>query len=124
MTGDQAKALRIVLRDFRACEKERVDRCFDLAEEALSILVNDELSARSGTAVFADAAGGEVRLLTKSKLAERLGISTRTISELMTEGLPCVRFGKRVQFDYDDVLSWAKGRKIPIARRTKLRVVK
>ena len=66
----------------------------------------------------------ERRLLNKSELADRLGICARTIGELQTEGMPTVKFGKRVLFDYEDILEWAKNRHIKKRRKTNLRVVK
>lgn len=66
----------------------------------------------------------ETRLLNKKEIAGRLGISERTVSELQTEGLPIVKIGKRVLFDYEDVLDWLKNRGIKKGRKNNLRVVK
>lgn len=64
-------------------------------------------------------------LLNKKQIAERLGVSERTISNLQNEGLPVVPFGrKRVQFNYEKVLIWLEGREIKKRRKTNLRVVK
>jgi len=66
----------------------------------------------------------EKRIIDRKELAERLGVSVRTISNLQNEGLPTIqRFGRRILFDYEDVLTWAKDKEIKGRRKNKLRVV-
>jgi hypothetical protein len=61
----------------------------------------------------------EKRIIDKKELAARFGVSTRTISNLQNEGLPTInRFGSRVLFDFEDVLMWAKDKKIKGRRKT------
>ena len=66
----------------------------------------------------------EKRLLNKEDIADRLGVSERMISELQTEGLPTVKIGRRVLFDFEDVLDWMKNRVVKKRRKNNLRVVK
>ena len=64
------------------------------------------------------------KFLNRKQIAERLGVSVRTVSELINEGLPTVPLGKRrIQFDCEEVLTWAKNRRIEERGKTKLRVV-
>jgi len=66
----------------------------------------------------------ENRLLNRKEIAERLGVSVRTVSELINDGLPTVPLGKRrIQFDCEKVLNWAKNRRLEERGNTKLRVV-
>lgn len=46
----------------------------------------------------------------KSILAERLNISVPMVDKLMREGMPKIKIGKSVRFDYDEVLKWIKER--------------
>ena len=118
MDGVQAKNLTTVLRKLQAEERERIDRYFEVIETAVTAMVDDEDCRRP-----TPAQSPEHQLLSRALLAKRLGISSRTISELLSEGLPCVRFGKRVQFDYEDVVAWAKARTVTCPKR-RLRIVK
>ncbi len=123
MRPEVTRKLRGVIREIRAQEKERIDRYFDLAEQLLTVVVADQ-GRSSATAVSGGADGGGSRLLNKAELAKRLGVSTRTVSDLLSDGMPCVRLGRRVQFDYEDVLTWAKGRQAKDQRTNRLRVVR
>ena len=125
MKPDETRKLRDVIRQFRAGEKERIDQYFDLAEQLLAIIA-DQPTCAAAIAVSGGAGPGgrERRLVNKSELAKRLGVSTRTVSDLLSDGMPCVRLGRRVQFDYEDVLTWAKGRQAKDQRTNRLRVVR
>ena len=103
---------------------------FQLAELASATVTayaeNDEKQVSIAT-LDKGANQSERRLLNKKELAERLGVSVRTISNLQIEGLPTVNFGKkRVQFNYEKVLAWLEGqeKEVESSRKTKLCVVK
>lgn len=120
MTAEQAKKLGLIFRQVRDVVKNSIDDLADIAENALSVFVESENTTRRELPPVIN----ENRLLDKTELAERLGISVRKVSDLQTEGLPTVKLGKSVRFDYDEVLIWAKDRKIKSRRKNNLRVVK
>ena len=45
-------------------------------------------------------------LLNKPQLAERTGYSVSFIDKQMRRGLPCIRIGRTVRFEYEKVLDW------------------
>ena len=47
-------------------------------------------------------------MLKKKDLAEKLNISVPMVDKLMREGMPKIKIGKSVRFDYDEVLKWIK----------------
>ena len=48
-------------------------------------------------------------LLNRTKVAELLGVSKRTIDNLVTQGLPYVLLGRRTaRFDPAEVMAWVK----------------
>lgn len=47
-------------------------------------------------------------MLKKQELAEKLNISVPMVDKLMREGMPKIKIGKSVRFDYDEVLKWIK----------------
>lgn len=49
-------------------------------------------------------------MLKKKELAEKLNISVPMVDKLMREGMPKIKIGKSVRFDYDEVLKWIKER--------------
>lgn len=49
-------------------------------------------------------------MLTKKQLMEKLNISLPTVGKLMKQGMPYIKIGKAVRFDYDEVLKWIKER--------------
>lgn len=110
MTPEQAKILRQSL--FKIAE---------VFSETLTVFVEKE---EKPIQTFSRPAIHENRLLNQKQLAERLNVSARTISNLQNEGLPTVKLGKRILFNYDDVLIWAKDKEIKGRRKTKLRVVR
>jgi excisionase family DNA binding protein len=113
MTIEQAKILSQFIFKFA-----------QLANDTLMAYVEKEEKSISITTFNKQPVDSEKRLLNKKELAERLGVSVRTISSLQKEGLPTVQFGKkRVQFNYDKVLAWLE-REVEISRKTKLCVVK
>jgi excisionase family DNA binding protein len=61
------------------------------------------------------------RLLTAHEIAERLGVPESWVRESARSGaIPCVRLGRYVRFDRDDVEEWLNGCKQP-GRSTTLR---
>ena len=50
------------------------------------------------------------KLLSKKELADKLGIAEITINRLLTKGLPRIKVGRQVRFDYVEVLEWLKNR--------------
>jgi len=52
------------------------------------------------------------KLLTPKQLSERLQVSPSTVYQWVhTEFVPCIRLGKCVRFDEEDVIKWLQGRK-------------
>lgn len=47
-------------------------------------------------------------MLTKKQLAEKLKVSVYTIDRLRKKGLPAVKVGSNIRFDYEDVAKWLK----------------
>lgn len=47
-------------------------------------------------------------LLNKEQLSEKLGVSVTTVNRLMAKGMPKIKVGKSVRFEYNDVVSWLK----------------
>ena len=101
--------------------KRSIDEITELGERALSVFVeNEEMSSKNPLPKVAI----EKRLLNKTELARRLGVSVRTVNNLQNDGLPSVKLRKRVLFDYEKVLTWTEEREIGESRKNKLRVVK
>lgn len=112
MTAKQAKILGLFCYKFA-----------ELAAETLTAFAESE--ERSNQVSFAlPPTNSEKRFMNRKQIADRLGVSVRTVSELINEGLPTVPLGKRrIQFDCEEVLTWAKDRRIKERGKTKLRVV-
>jgi excisionase family DNA binding protein len=121
MTTEQAKKLSFIVRQMRDVVKRSIDELTELAEAALFVSVNDETPSRK---ILPQSIQNENRLLNKKEIAQRLGVSVRTISNLQTEGLPTQKIGKRVLFNYEKVLLWLEGREIKSRRKNNLRMVK
>ena len=49
-------------------------------------------------------------MLNKKELAQKLSISVSMVNKLLTQGMPRIKIGKSVRFDYDEVLKWIKER--------------
>lgn len=47
-------------------------------------------------------------MLKKKELADKLKISVPMVDKLMREGLPRIKIGKSVRFEYEEVVSWLK----------------
>lgn len=47
-------------------------------------------------------------MLKKTELAEKLNISVPMVDKLMREGMPRIKIGKSVRFDYEEVVRWLK----------------
>jgi len=62
----------------------------------------------------------ERRLISAKELANRLGISLVTVHRLRKQGLPEIRIGCRVVFDYERVAQWvdqrSQDRKVSVPR--------
>jgi len=51
--------------------------------------------------------GGD-RMLTRKELAEKLNMSERTIDRHRKNGMPFIKIGKSIRFEYVEVLKWIK----------------
>ena len=120
MTTEKAKKLILVFRQMRDVVKDSIDNLEAIAENALMILVDEQTKQKS----LPSSVAIESRLLSKKEVAERLGVSVRMVSDLQTDGLPIVKLGKRVLFDYHEVLTWAKEKEIKNRRKNNFRVVR
>lgn len=47
-------------------------------------------------------------MLKKKELADKLKISVPMVDKLMREGLPRIKIGKSVRFEYEEVVAWLK----------------
>ena len=47
-------------------------------------------------------------MLKKKELADKLRISVPMVDKLMREGMPRIKIGKSVRFDYEEVVAWLK----------------
>lgn len=47
-------------------------------------------------------------MITKKELADKLHVSVSTIDRLMVKGLPVVKIGNAVRFEYEPVVEWIK----------------
>lgn len=47
-------------------------------------------------------------MLKKKELADKLKISVPMVDKLMREGLPRIKIGKSVRFEYEEVVRWLK----------------
>ncbi len=119
MTGEQVQKLSLIFRQVRDVMKHSIDDIAQLAEDALIVFLDTE----TVNAAKLLSSSPEKELLTKKELARRWKVSERTISNLQNEGLPKRYLGKSIRFDYEEVSTWAKDRKIKGRGKTKLRVV-
>ena len=116
MTPEQAKILR-----------QSFFKIAEVFSETLTAFIENE---ETPVQIFPRSAMHENRLLNRKEIAERLGVSVRTVGNLIKEGLPTVPVGeRRVLFDCEEVLTWAKDKRIEEAGKieesgkTKLRAV-
>lgn len=49
-------------------------------------------------------------ILTRKELADKLKVSAQTIATWETKGLPVIRNGQIVRYDFDDVAVWLKSK--------------
>lgn len=49
-----------------------------------------------------------MELITRTELLEKLKMSSPTLYRLESEGLPVMRNGKVVRYDWEDVVEWMK----------------
>ena len=47
-------------------------------------------------------------MLTKKELAEKLSVSVYTVDRLIAKGMPRVKVGSCVRFEYEEVVKWLK----------------
>ena len=56
------------------------------------------------------------KLIGFEEVAELTTIPESTIRRMVTGGrIPCVRFGKHVRFDPEDIAAWIEGSKVPVS---------
>lgn len=97
----------------------------ELASDALTAFVEIEREEKKvSIATFDNRAAHPEGFMNRKEIAKFLGVSVRTVGDLITEGLPTIPLGKRrVQFDPEEVSVWAKDRRIKGRGKTKLRAV-
>lgn len=124
MTTEQKQKLSSIVR--RACDaaKDSIDIFAQLADDALQVLSEPNGNQVSIATNRRRAAQPERRLFNKKEIAERLGVCPRTVSTLQTEGLPVVKIGTRILFDYEKVLLWIDEEKNEERGKGNLRMVK
>jgi len=73
-----------------------------------SELFPNEDSERKSTVTDSRQAGSDVRLLVKpAEAAEALAVSPRKLWAMTNSGeIPCVRLGRAVRYDLDDLRAW------------------
>lgn len=123
MTIQQAQKLSSIVR--RACDvaKDSIDSFAQLTDCALQVLSEPEEKEVS-IATFDNRAARPEGFMNRKEIAKFLGVSVRTVGDLITEGLPTIPLGKRrIQFDPEEISVWAKDRRIKGHRKPKLRVV-
>lgn len=49
-------------------------------------------------------------LQSREELAHLLGVTVRTVDELVRDGMPSIRVRRRRMFDYSDVMQWLRDR--------------
>ena len=47
-------------------------------------------------------------MLNKQELAKELNISVPMVNKLMRQGMPRIKIGTAVRFEYEEVVSWLK----------------
>lgn len=47
-------------------------------------------------------------MLTEKELRQKLWVNRGTLLKLRKQGLPHIKIGRLVRFDFDDVMSWLK----------------
>ncbi len=113
MTAEQAKILCLFFHRFA-----------DLADETLTAFVEAEENQVSNATQVYSAKQPASRLMNKAEIADHLGVSVRTVSNLIKDGLPTVPLGqRRIQFNCEEVLLWAKNREVKRSGKAKLRAV-
>lgn len=124
MTTEQTQKLSSIVR--RACDvaKNSIDSFAQLADDALQVFADPNENQVSIATNRRRAAQPERRLFNKKQIAELLNVCPRTVSTLQTEGLPVVKIGTRILFDYEKVLLWIERDETESGQKTNLRVVK
>ena len=119
MNTEQAKNLSLIFRQVCNVAKSSIDIFADLAETALQVLSEPDATNQKALPPMEN----DSHLLNRKQIAQRLNISPRKVSDLQTEGLPVVKIGSRVLFNYEKVLLWIEGKEVKERGKTKLRVV-
>jgi predicted DNA-binding transcriptional regulator AlpA len=120
MTAEQSEKLIRITGNLAALGKRFIDDAFCQVSVAIRTLEAGSSSSQISETRNADKPIG---LVDRKRLAELLGISQRSISDLLNEGLPCIRLNRSVRFDYERVLAWCEKRNEKVNRNRKLRVV-
>jgi len=61
----------------------------------------------------------EMKFLTIEQVAEMLQVTRATIYKLQKKGLPFIKLGRNVRYDKDDVIDWAKSKKVQTVENEK-----
>ncbi len=117
---DRSDKLKEIFRNARQVDQSRQSGFFDSLEAAFSALIEEVRTAARGSDKSSQ---GHTALIDRKELSHRLGISERSISDLQNDGMPCLRFGRCVKFDYEKVLEWATKRPDRRRGKSKLRMV-
>lgn len=123
MTSEQARKLSSIFRQFCDAAKNSIDSFAQLADDALKVLSEPDTKQVSVATFDGRAAQLKNGLVNRKEIAELLGVCVRTVGNLIKDGLPTVPVRGRLQFDCEEVLTWAKDRRIRERGKTKLRVV-
>ena len=120
MTAEQSQKLIRITSNLAALGKRFIDDAFCQVEMAIRAIEDVTDSPGLSQTRHADKPIG---LVDRKRLAELLGISQRSISDLLNDGLPCIRLNRSVRFDYEEVLVWFHNSKKERDRKRRLRVV-
>jgi excisionase family DNA binding protein len=102
---EDLEEIAMLVRRAQMVMKAAVDDLAGLAEEGLRIAARLKEPVQVVPKVEP-----ERRYISTKELAKRLSISSVTVHRLRKEGLPDVRIGYRVLFDYERVALWVEER--------------
>jgi predicted DNA-binding transcriptional regulator AlpA len=124
MTEEQAKRITTTLRGLREAKRTYDDLLFDLVEDFVTASIDNKYSSeRRG--VDKEATQINKRFVSRKELAQIVGLSVRTISDLQAAGLPTLKqTGRRVIFDLEDAVAWIKECGTKGRKKQGLRVVR
>ncbi len=118
--ADRTDKLKEIFRNARQADRLGRSGLYDFLEAALTALIEEVRAVVRETGC---SSRGPAALLDRKQLAALLGISERSISDLQNDGMPCLRFGRCVKFDYEKILEWAAKRPDRRRGKSKLRMV-